>query len=282
MSYSIDDLPKYSAWAKRLLGIEAWSPKHKNAQELEREYEGEKWGPLLHQLHQSRPLNIEIADRLALGTPQEVLCFDDGQFEPVGLLTASQRYVQIVKDELRPYLSKASALVELGSGYGTIILNIAKDPDFAHLSLHAGEFAKSGVEAIRLIAQAEEKKITAASCDFFNLQLSELQIPESALIFTSYALACVPELPNSFMDALMEAKAIAVVHIEPCYEHCDEKSLFGLLRKKYFEVNDYNRNLRTLLAQYEAEDKITMLTEKPVLFGSNPLLPVSVLAWKNN
>ena len=48
-----------------------------------------------------------------------------------------------------------------------------------------------------------------------------------------------------------------MIHIEPCYEHCEGKTLLGLMRRRYIQVNDYNTNLVTVLReQSERGDEI--------------------------
>jgi hypothetical protein len=72
------------------------------------------------------------------------------------------------------------------------------------------------------------------------------------------------------------------VHFEPCYEHFDELSLTGALRRRYVEVNDYNRNLVSLLHRHAASNVIAILEETRAVMGVNPLLPVSIVAWRRN
>jgi hypothetical protein len=52
------------------------------------------------------------------------------------------------------------------------------------------------------------------------------------------------------------------------------------MRRRYIEINDYNRNLVTVLEAAEKEGRIRILTQSPNLFGRNPLLPASLIAWK--
>jgi hypothetical protein len=51
------------------------------------------------------------------------------------------------------------------------------------------------------------------------------------------------------------------------------------LRRRYIEVNDYNRNLVSLLRAQQAEGALRILEELPAVLGVNPLLPVSVIVW---
>lgn len=45
--YTLDDLPRFSPWPARLLGLEPWGQRTKSSDEILREYEHENWGPLL-------------------------------------------------------------------------------------------------------------------------------------------------------------------------------------------------------------------------------------------
>jgi hypothetical protein len=71
-----------------------------------------------------------------------------------------------------------------------------------------------------------------------------------------------------------------VINVEPCYEHCEGKTLLGLMRRRYIEVNDYNTNLVTVLREQRDRGVIDILEELPAVFGSNPLLAASVIVWR--
>ena len=49
--------------------------------------------------------------------------------------------------------------------------------------------------------------------------------------------------------------------------------------KKYIEVNDYNKNLYSILEKSRIKNKIDLKITKNI-FGHNPLLPISILEWK--
>jgi len=107
-----------------------------------------------------------------------------------------------------------------------------------------------------------------------------MRIPPGAVIYTSYAAQYVPRLSSSFVDQLALFSPSVVIHIEPCYEHCEGKTLLGLIRQRYIEVNDYNTNLVTVLHEQRDRDDIEILEERPAVFGSNPLLAASVIVWR--
>ena len=47
---TIDDLPKYSPWPKRLLSQDPFEVKNKSEKEVLREFEDERWGGLLEKV----------------------------------------------------------------------------------------------------------------------------------------------------------------------------------------------------------------------------------------
>jgi hypothetical protein len=219
----------------------------------------------------------EINDWVLKDVPA-CLCSIEGSLELLSAKEAHQRYIDLVENVLTPYLP-ASALVELGAGYGNIILALGKRQPLAEMRIIAGEYTASGVELIERLARAEGVKIEVGHCDFALPTIADFFIPENAVIFTSYATPCVPKLPTEFVTALSAYRPQAVVNIEPCYEYCDTKSLLGLMRRRYIEVNDYNTNLLTLLYDRRQEGLIRILEERPCVFGSNPLLAASVIVW---
>ena len=58
-SASLNELPLYSRWPARLLGLEPFERKIKNETELNREYELEQWNPLLESAKESKkPMTV--------------------------------------------------------------------------------------------------------------------------------------------------------------------------------------------------------------------------------
>jgi hypothetical protein len=202
---------------------------------------------------------------------------EDATFYLATAREALERHLDLYARTLAPYANTATCLVELGAGFGSKILRLARRPEFAHLPLVAAEYTSNGQELIRLIARGAGTKIDAGYCDFRELTFDP-GIPKGALIFTSYSVHYVPELSGGFVSALSGLQPSAVVHFEPCYEHHSTESVYGLMCRRYAELNDYTRNLGSLIDQAAAAGKITARVRKNVL-GSNPFLPISVIEW---
>jgi hypothetical protein len=280
--YDIDDLPRFSPWPARLLAIDPWENRYKTPQEVTREYEYEKWGPLLKKLKESgQVVSVEEVDEWWFKDTPPGLCSNGNEFQLMSLKEAHKYYTDLVANVLRQRLP-ASALVELGCGYGSIILGLAKREPFKGMRIIAGEYTASGVILVTRLAIAQGLEITAGHCDFTVPGITALEIPPEAIIFTSYATPYVPKLSADFVRTLADYQPRAVIHIEPCYEHCDRQTILGLLRRRYIEVNDYNTNLVAILHQQQELGLIRLLEENPTVFGVNPLLAASVLVWRPN
>ncbi len=278
--YSINDLPKYSPWPARLLGLEPFDSKVRTLDDIEREYGHDKWGALLERAkHADKPLTVDDVDVwFNEGTPEFLISIKD-KLEPSTQIDACNKYYfNIVYDTLVKH-APASALVELGAGYGSVLFHLSRREPFSSMPLMAGDYTDSGLELMKLIAETHKVKLEVAHCDFTHPNLTDLPIPEDAIIYTSFAAKCVPNLPDSFVESLVKFRPKVVVNFEPCYHHYDQDSLLGFLRRKYVEVNDYNRNFIPLLKKYEKKGLIKILSEETNIFGVNALLPASIIAW---
>ncbi|MCO5043956.1 MAG: hypothetical protein M9963_09225 [Kiritimatiellae bacterium] len=142
------------------------------------------------------------------------------------------------------------------------------------------EITETGRRLFDRLAQAAGQSSRARTCDLRTGAIDADDIPPDSVWFTSYAVSCLPDLNERYIRSLLERRPRVVIHFEPCYEHCSSATLLGLLRRRYIEVNDYNRNLVTLLRSMEATGEVQILNETPAAFGMNPLFAASVVAWR--
>jgi len=279
---SINDLPKYSSWPARLLCLTKFEQRYKTPNEIIREYDREKWGSLLERVNKAgKDVTLDEIDDWFLNNTQEILCSIEDEFYIMHPIEAHKRYVSLIENYLSKYLP-ATSLVELGAGYGSIILGISHKEKFVRMNIMAAEYTNSGISLIKHLAKSKHLEIIVDKCDFSSVPVTKLPIPDGAIIFTSYATPYVPIMPVSFIESLASYKPKTVIHFEPCYEHCDRNTLIGLLRQRYIEVNDYNKNLVTLIHDQHNKGLVKIQLEEKSVFGSNPLLPISVLAWEPN
>jgi hypothetical protein len=275
---TIDDLPKYSPWPKRLLSQDPFAVRNKTEKEVLREFQDEKWGSLLEKVRARKSPTLAELEKIYTDTAAVSPCYDDGNFYLATWQQMQDRHVDLYAEFLGPHVAGASCLVELGAGYGSKLLGIAAREGFSDLPLFAGEYTQSGRELISILAKSMNKPVAIGHCDFRTLTIEGMSIPEDAVIFTSYAALYVPLLSAGFVDLLARLKPRAVVHFEPCYEHYQESSFHGLMCKRYIELNDYTRNLAGIIEQGRSQTGLSVRTTRNIL-GNNPFLPISVIEW---
>ena len=55
---SLNELPMYTDWVKKLLSLDEFEIRYKSKREIQREFEDEKWGPLLQDAKGIRDLSL--------------------------------------------------------------------------------------------------------------------------------------------------------------------------------------------------------------------------------
>ncbi len=278
-SITLDQIAKYSSWPSKLLSIEPFAYRHKNASEINREFGDEKWGRLLDIFEKKSTFSLNDLEIAEQNLNQEIPCYSNSLgFYLIRVRQANIEQIKIYESILSKYASSSSALVELGAGYGSKILQLSNFLDMSTLPLFAGEYTQSGCNLISLLAKNMGKNIQVGHCDFNNPDLLEIEIPENAIIFTSYSVHYVPELNRAFVDFLKKFKPRVVVHFEPCFEFFDAHSLHGLMCRRYMELNDYTKNIASTIIDGCDRIGASIQIQKNV-HGCNPFLPFSVIEW---
>ena len=281
---SLDDLPCHSPWPARLLGLEPWEPRQKTRAEILREYEREKWAPLLarfrHARAQGSPAGLADVDRWFTPSASEdtlVTVNDEWQF--MRPTTVRERYLGLIESALARWCPRPDALVELGAGYGGVLLHLLRGT-YSRVPAIGLDVCPSGVALLSEIARAEDLNVVAGTCDLTSPSVTDHAIPPRALFYTSYATSCVPNLPGEFVARLASFRPMLVVHFEPLFEHARQDTLLGLLRRRYVEVNGYDRSFLGTLRMAVQDGRIEILDELPNVFGANPLFAASVVVWR--
>jgi tRNA G46 methylase TrmB len=162
--YTVNDLPQYSPWPARLLGLESWDKKQKTPSKIKQEFEDE-WGGLLKRLVKSkRTVTVKEIDSWKL-SPTPVLVLIDGQLSRSTPRKIHRLYLNLIEKALKKYLP-ASCLIELGSGYGSLVLSLAQRRGFQDLPILAAEYTQSGQKLLRKLGIAQKTNITTGSTPF--------------------------------------------------------------------------------------------------------------------
>jgi hypothetical protein len=276
---SFNELPKFSEWPERLLSPELLQFKPKTTEEVTREFEHEKWGKLLEQVTLTPSTNVRQLEELSSDFNSRIPCIIDGDFALGTGLEVLDYQIGLIHSVIKPHLGEASALVELGAGFGSKILGMAERFDLGTIPLVAAEYTASGVKLIKRAAQSSGIEISVGRCDFRSASIDPHLVPEGAIIFTSYAAHYVPTYTSQFINHLIDMKPKVIIHFEPFYEHYALDNIHGLMCRRYVEVNDYTQNLGAMLDEGEHGGFVRITKVRKNIFGDNPFLPASIVEW---
>ncbi len=278
----VNELPKYSytrPWCERILGLSKFDNVSRNLAKIKSEYDADKYKECL-----------EFYEKLSpKPSVEKVREFFDRGFDPkicvsVGhdLVIVSPKLAMSLGRELMfktllPEITDGDAVIELGSGFG-YNLHILKKKAKKNCEWIGGEYSKNAVDLGNKLAADSKSGVKLEIFDFYDPIYKVLDdIDRPMVIFTFHATEQVPNIDNLVKALRKYKKSIkAVVHFEPLFESQDD-SLLGLMRRRYAELNDYNRNLQSVLKN-AADVDIKIL--KPNVFGLMPFNPSSVVKWR--
>jgi hypothetical protein len=278
MKINFGDLPRYTNLVDRLIYATGTDFKIKNKTEVLREFDIERWGSMLRELEKSQVKSLDYADSLYFEKDKTCAAYVDGEFYHLNEGLLLEKLLSLYRETILKYAGNADALVEFGAGYGSKILALSKEPLFSRLKLFAAEYTFSGQKLIREIAKYEKIDIDVGYCDLEEMIVSGIEIPRNAIIFTSYSTHYSRENKLTLIDFISSFDPCAVIHFEPAYELHDSQTLYGLLCKRYIELNDYSRNFFTVVSSGCDRSRLK-LKITPNIIGLNPFLPISVFEW---
>lgn len=234
-----------------------------------------KYAKLLSWVEKQKDVTLAEAERCVISmvglSPEKQVCISRRQ----------ELFVTTVKDlfakhfqELRSAVSEAvdgcRSVVELGCGCGLNLWHLKQA--FSDLEFAGGDFSGNAVTIARRFGQ------NALEFNFYDESTYSFigRCPQPVAIFTCHALEQLPTAEPFVKNLSAYRQCIkAVVHYEPVRDLHGE-DLLGMMRARYTEINDYNRDLLAILRS-SAEVKIDRV-EYDVL-GGNPLNPSSVIQW---
>ncbi len=273
-----DEIPLYSNVPAQLLNPST-KLLRKNKLEVQREYDHDKWGSLLEFARAAPHLTLEMIEDHYTPSTSNTPYYERGRYYLATAREMLDRHIELYASILQPHLADASCLVELGAGFGSKILRLARRPEFSGLPLVAGEFTRNGRALINIVASSCRVPIRVGCCNFWDMTFHALNLPENAVIFTSYSVHYVPKLSEKFVTALATLKPKSIINFEPVYEYFPTDTIHGLMCRRYTEINDYTRNLGAVIENARARGQLSVTITKNIL-GSNPFLPISAIEWR--
>jgi len=273
---SVDELPKYSPWVARLLGLDSFNRPLRNLAKVDAEYDKDKYAKLLAYYQGKSGTTVQEVRAQETYTELPVLCVSKkGQL----FLTSPDNYLalerEILIDVLAEPISTATIVIELGCGYA-YNFSILRDayPDRVWIG---GEYSQNAIKLASLLF-ADCDDISVLSFNWYDDFWPIFEAFEGkALVFTRHSIEQLPRAATLLPTfSKYREKITAVVHLEPLYELADKESTLGLMRQAYTLLNDYNTDLLTAIKAMG----VKILRTQYDLIGGNPLNPTSLVYWR--
>jgi len=153
-----------------------------------------------------------------------------------------QWYDDLLAEWVGPTLGKARTVVELGAAFGHMLWSLRQR--FPGKLYRGGEYTESGIQVANLL-YANHPDISVEHLNFLRQRLRRpRQGGRSRGGADQSGDRAIPDC-RCIIDVLAKhrTKIAAVIHIEPAYDLQTPTTLLGQMRRRYIEINDYNRNL---------------------------------------
>jgi hypothetical protein len=250
----LDDLPHYNPWPARLLDLAPWIPQSRTREKVDREYDKEKYAHILDSCSHrvaTEPLTAEDVKRSELSelypSSQRLVARGNQLFlTDANLMEFREEHTSLLESAMRDAIAVAEVVIELGCGYGYNLWRLR--PRFPDKLWLGGEFSPNAVRLAGMLYR-NDSRLRVEHFDYYDTadDLFRHTGDRPTVVFTSHSIEQLPSAAPFLVGLTAHRAAIRdVFHFEPVYElHGD--GLLGLLRRRYTEVNDYNRDLLTTL-----------------------------------
>lgn len=276
---ALNDLPRWSSWPARLMGLESFVPPVRTTEKVAKEYGQEKWQGALDAFEKSGG-TLDSADLrreyYALDGGVERAAVYRGKLVAAYAPTIMQWYDGLLADWMGASIGEARTVVELGAGFGQVLWALRQR--FPGKSFRGGEYTDSAV-ALAGRLYADHSDISVEHVNFYDSEYKVIEKAEGpVVVLTSQALEQIPD-SRTVIDTLAKyrGKIAAVFHMEPAFDLQDPTTLLGQMRRRYIEMNDYNRNLVSVL-KARADIRIVRI-EKDVI-GWNAFNSLGMIHWE--
>ncbi len=258
----IDYLNKKNIWVDRIINNSF--NVNRSVEKVNDEYNNDKYDKLLESgIDSAHELKIKQWGLRGKNEGDETfISFKDEIFKCT-VAFSQQIHNSFIIDLLNAYSS--SNICELGTGFG---YNLSLLKGFDHV--YGGELTQNGVEIGKRLG------LDIDLFNFYNIKDYSFIKPNST-IFTCHALEQLPDA-SCFIEGLyaQKEKIKYVVNIEPSIIESRD-NLLGIFRNKYLEINDYNRNLFSLLRN---NPNIEIMKQEQDTFGMTPLNSSNLTVWR--
>lgn len=275
----LNELPKWSSWPARLIGIEDFAAVTRDLDKIHAEYSDDKWQKCADQFDKSGgklnayDLRVIYYD---INSEKRRAAIVNGTLVDACNADVMGWYDEVLTSAMADVVKSAKTFIELGCGMGHMLWVLRRH--FPGLAYRGGDFADSAVA----LASRLYKSTPDISVEKFNFYAPDYDLLEKAegpvVVFTSQALEQVPKSAGVVETLSKYKHKIArVFHLEPAYALYDDGTLMGQLRQRYIELNDYNRDLIPTL---KSRKDVEIMRLEPHIVGWNPYNSLVLAEWR--
>lgn len=274
----MEELPQWSSWPSRLLGLIEWKNQKRDTAKVDREYDKDEYLRCLNFKKEKPTATPDDVRAHEFRLPRKPLCVSqkNALFElPSEQIMPVDNAVLL--DALTPYMEGVDTVVELGCGYGYNLWELRRH--FPEKKFLGGDYSPNAVT----LADMLYKDCADLTVEQFNFYDSSFPMLErcardaKVLVFTRHAIEQLPSV-KQILQTLTQYfdRIVTAVHLEVAFENYGD-SLLDLLRRRYVMMNDYNRDLLGVL---KGRRDIDILRNDPDEYGVNPLNPSATIVWR--
>ncbi len=272
------ELPQWSPWPVRLLGLAEWKDQKRDTAKVDREYDKDEYLRCLNFKKENPNAMPDEVRAHEFRLPRTPFCVS--QKNKLFELPAEQVIPvdnAVLLDALQPHMDSIDTVVELGCGYGYNLWELRRH--FPEKQFLGGDYSPNAVALAGMLYE-DCPNMFIETFNFYDNSFPMLErCPKGSnvLVFTRHATEQLPTARNVFATLAQHFDRIRVgVHLEVGFDNYGD-SLLDLLRKRYVVVNDYNRDIVSLL---QARTDIEVLVNESDVYGVNPLNPSTHLVWR--
>lgn len=189
---------------------------------------------------------------------------------------------EAVMDQIKPDTTK---VIETGSGWGEHLCNIFLEGGPLEATYYALELEEEGRKCALLLAALDpDLKMEAHFFDYQSADYAALPKDDAhTLLLTAHSIEQVAQIdPKCILSALELGARVTGVHVEPVGWQLSTESEWSEASREHHERCTklrYNRNLWTLLKDFEAANRIRILDVRQNFIGLD-YNPASLIVWE--
>jgi hypothetical protein len=268
----LNRITEISEWSERTLGLKPFAIVERNVSKIDKEYDKEKYSKLYTSYKKDKTASYDLRKYELFGEIKNATMYiskgDDlyqSNFDEV-----ERMWERILYDEIKKEIKGVDAIVELGCGWGYNLSLLRRR--MKNITLVGGDYSHNGVDLGNMIFK--DRNIKLEKFDFYDSDWTIFDNYKNVIVFTSHSIEQIPNCTEVIKTMKKYSSKIkCIINFEPVTE-IYTNSLMDCMRKKYAQLNDYNRNLMDNVI-----DENLIEVKKKVL-GVNPFNPTTIVKWK--